>query len=303
MKSRVITQRELRNRSAAVLREVEAGRTIIVMRNGVCCMSHSIEPSRLLWAVALVALGITGIVNGEFALVWQNVPAHLPHRTAWAYVCGLAEVLAGLGLLWRATVRSACRFLLPYMLIWLLWLEVPLVFQTPGDTGSWGSVGEIAIITAGVLSLFARHGTPAGSGGALMSRRAKLAGRWLLALALPMIGIEVLVPTTSIHLPPWIGWLPHSVAWVDLSGLGSVAAGLGILFGVWPRLATHAEAAMLAVITVWFWGPWVHTGHTATTAFVISTLIAAGVWLVGDTYAGVGWLAVPGPLWRHRLDD
>jgi prevent-host-death family protein len=34
MKNRVITQRELRNQSAAVLREVEAGRTIVVTRNG-----------------------------------------------------------------------------------------------------------------------------------------------------------------------------------------------------------------------------------------------------------------------------
>ncbi len=34
MKTRTITQRELRNQSAAVLREVEAGRTIIVSRNG-----------------------------------------------------------------------------------------------------------------------------------------------------------------------------------------------------------------------------------------------------------------------------
>lgn len=32
--SRVITQRELRNQSAAVLREVEAGRTVMVTRNG-----------------------------------------------------------------------------------------------------------------------------------------------------------------------------------------------------------------------------------------------------------------------------
>lgn len=31
---RIITQRELRNQSAAVLREVEAGHTIIVSRNG-----------------------------------------------------------------------------------------------------------------------------------------------------------------------------------------------------------------------------------------------------------------------------
>jgi prevent-host-death family protein len=32
--TRTITQRELRNDSAAVLREVEAGRTLIVTRNG-----------------------------------------------------------------------------------------------------------------------------------------------------------------------------------------------------------------------------------------------------------------------------
>lgn len=32
--NRIITQRELRNQSAAVLREVEAGRTLIVSRNG-----------------------------------------------------------------------------------------------------------------------------------------------------------------------------------------------------------------------------------------------------------------------------
>ena len=32
--NRVITQRELRNQSAAVLREVEAGRTVVVTRNG-----------------------------------------------------------------------------------------------------------------------------------------------------------------------------------------------------------------------------------------------------------------------------
>lgn len=32
--NRTITQRELRNDSAAVLREVEAGRTLIVTRNG-----------------------------------------------------------------------------------------------------------------------------------------------------------------------------------------------------------------------------------------------------------------------------
>jgi uncharacterized membrane protein len=262
-------------------------------------MSNTIEPSRLLFAAAVLALGITGIVNGEFALVWQNVPAHLPGRMALAYLCAAAEVLAGLGLLWRGSVRGVCRLLLPYMLIWLAWLEIAPVFDTPLDAGVWGSVGEIAIITAGVFSLFARHAATHEPGRLLTARRSMLAGRWLLALALPMIGIEVLVQGATYHLPPWLAWLPHSVDWVYLSGVGSVAASLGILFGVWPRLAAHVEAAMLAVVTVWFWGPWLHTGHTATTAFIISTLIATGVWLVGDTYSGLGWLEVPGPLWSE----
>ena len=33
--SRIITQRELRNNSGAILREVQAGQTIVVSRNGV----------------------------------------------------------------------------------------------------------------------------------------------------------------------------------------------------------------------------------------------------------------------------
>jgi uncharacterized membrane protein len=262
-------------------------------------MSNGTESERLLFAAALVALGITGIVNDEFALDWQSVPAYVPERAVLAYVCGAAEVLAGLGLLWRGTLRPACRFLLPYMLLWLLALEVPPAIHAVRDAGSWGTVGEIAIITAGVFRLFGLHAAPRNGNHVLTSRGAMLAGRWILVFALPMIGMEVLLQGSTYKLPPWLGWLPHSVDWVYLSGIGSVAAGLAILFGVWPRLATRAEAVMLAVVTVWFWGPYLHTGHTAATAFIISSLIALGVWLNGSTYSGLGWLEVPGPLWRE----
>ncbi|EQD41258.1 prevent-host-death family protein [mine drainage metagenome] len=44
---RTITQRELRNESAAVLREVQAGQTIIVTRNGVPVAElRQIQPRR-----------------------------------------------------------------------------------------------------------------------------------------------------------------------------------------------------------------------------------------------------------------
>lgn len=46
--SRIITQRELRNDSAAVLREVQTGQTLIVTRNGVPVAElRPIQPRRL----------------------------------------------------------------------------------------------------------------------------------------------------------------------------------------------------------------------------------------------------------------
>jgi prevent-host-death family protein len=46
--NRVITQRELRNQSAAVLREVEAGRTFVLTRNGTPVAElRPIRPRRL----------------------------------------------------------------------------------------------------------------------------------------------------------------------------------------------------------------------------------------------------------------
>lgn len=54
--SRVITQRELRNDSAAILREVQAGQRIIVTRNGVPVAElRPIEPRRFVPRAAIAA--------------------------------------------------------------------------------------------------------------------------------------------------------------------------------------------------------------------------------------------------------
>ncbi|MGH8115057.1 MAG: hypothetical protein ACREPS_08410, partial [Rhodanobacteraceae bacterium] len=92
--------------------------------------------------------------------------------------------------------------------------------------------------------------------------------------------------------------LPGPAVWAAITGVGSIATCLALLFGVWPRLAAIVEAAMLGVITVAYWAPDLYTGRTATTAFIISSLIAIGVWLVADTYRDVPWLATGRPVWK-----
>jgi uncharacterized membrane protein YphA (DoxX/SURF4 family) len=99
-------------------------------------------------------------------------------------------------------------------------------------------------------------------------------------------------------MQPWLQVLPHPAAWAILSGAGSIAASLGVLLGVWPRLAATLEAAMVAVIGLLYWAPDLYTGRTATTAFIITILVAAGIWVVADGYRGVRWLATGQPAWR-----
>lgn len=263
-------------------------------------MSTMLQPSRVLFAAAMIALGITGLVNGDFALGWQQVPIHhLPARAIIAYACAIIELAMGIGLLFRCTLTPTCRVLFPYMVLWLVLLEIQNVIHAPLDAGAWGSGGEIAVITAGAWCLFAMHAGMRGFGFAAGSRGTRGA-RWLLVVALPMIGVEVIVDAVKAGdkvMQPWLQWLPDPMAWACLTGVGSIATCLALLFGVWPRLAATMEAIMLGIIAVAYWAPDLYTGRTATTAFIISFLIAAGVWLVADTYRDVPWLATRRPVW------
>ncbi|MEW9572966.1 hypothetical protein ABQJ54_14510 [Rhodanobacter sp. Si-c] len=267
-------------------------------------MNTTLQLSRLLFAAAMIALGVTGLVNGDLALAWQQIPVHyLPARTTIAYACALIELALGIGLLLKRTLPSTCRVLFPYMALWLVLLEVPGVALAPQDVGNWGSFGEIAIITAGAWCLFAGHsgiggtrrlGFAAGPGGIR-------AARWLLVVALPMIGVEVIVDAVNAGnrvMQPWLQWWPSPMGWACLTGVGSIATCLALLFGVWPRLAAAVEAAMLGAITVAYWAPDLYTGRTATTALIISFLITASVWLVADTYRNVPWFARGRPVWN-----
>jgi uncharacterized membrane protein YphA (DoxX/SURF4 family) len=83
-------------------------------------------------------------------------------------------------------------------------------------------------------------------------------------------------------------WLPFRSGWAYLTGAGHTAAGLGVLLSIYPRLAAHMEAAMLAIFTVLVWVPAVVTAPATRfnwEEFAISWAIAAGAWVVARTIA------------------
>lgn len=89
------------------------------------------------FAATLVALGILGLTQGNFAPIWDSVPKGLPAREALAYLCAFISLACGLGLFWRRTALVAARVLFVYLLLWLLAFKVRFIFTGPLVEGSY----------------------------------------------------------------------------------------------------------------------------------------------------------------------
>ncbi|HEX6832755.1 MAG TPA: DoxX family membrane protein [Rudaea sp.] len=255
---------------------------------------------RPLLGLTMAGLGIVGLVTGEFASVWQRIPIDdLPGRPALALATAAVELLAGLGLLFARTVTPAARTLVVFVLLWLVLLKLPAVIAVPQMEATWLGFGEIAVIFAGAWIVFARH---AGAWERARMRWATgsngvRAARWLFTIALPMIGLSHFFydRETASFVPQW---LPSPYAWAYLTGAGSLAACAGLLFGVLPRVAATLEAAMLVVITVLVWTPYLTPAPVDAfhvTGFLISSAIACGAWVVADSYRASPWLSFVRP--------
>lgn len=237
-------------------------------------MDGTHQPARILFAAGMIGLGLLGFTWGDFALQWQPVPAGIPGREGLAYVVAALMVAGGIGLLFRATAAWSARILFAYLVIWWL-LKVPAVVQAPLVAVNWLGLGEIAVLMTGGWVLFANLAGP-------RDGRHLKGARVLFGLALPAIGLSHFVyHTQTAGMVP--AWLPFRTGWAYLTGTGHVAAGLGVLFSIYPRLAATLEAAMLGVFTLLVWGPAILAAPTARlpwTAFLISWAIAAAALVV-----------------------
>jgi uncharacterized membrane protein len=249
------------------------------------------QPALALFAVGMIGLGVLALVYGDFALVWQPVAPWIPGRTALAYGSGVLMLLCGAGLLFRATAAWSVRILFPYLIVWAL-LKVPALAVAPQIEGVWLGFGELAVLLSGGWILFARlSALREGSGlNFVVGDSGIRIAKYLFAVWLIPIGLShFLYVKETINLIP--AWIPFRTFWAYLTGAGHIAAGLGVLFSVVPRLAAAAEAGMLSLITLLVWVPAILAAPRTRlpwTAFFISWAITSAVWVVAREISGKG---------------
>jgi uncharacterized membrane protein len=226
------------------------------------------------FATGLMGLAIFGLISGDFEDLWQIVPASFPGRQVMEYASATIILVCGIGLLWKRTEALAARVLFPLLSLLLL-LKLPTVIKHPLIEVSWESMSEMLIIFTGGWVLFAADKRPV--------RIAQV----VFGLALIPLGFSHFAyrDHTASLIP---AWLPFHTGWVYLTGSAHLAAGLGVLLGIYPRLAASMEAAMLTAFTVLVWIPLILAAPTSLanwSEFSASWAISAGAWVVAASIA------------------
>lgn len=239
------------------------------------------------FAATLIALGILGLVHGNFGPVWDPGFDRMPARQVLVYVCALVSLACGAGLLFRRTAAAAARLLLAFQLLWLLLLRVPGMFLS-FTVDEWWAACMTAVMTAAAWVLyiwFATDWDRRHLGFAAAHQGLRLA-RTLYGLALIPFGIAhfLYLKHTAELVPPWLPW---HVAWAYFTGCALVAAGVAVVVGVWARLAATLSAIELGLFLLLVWVPILAAGPRTTGNWdevIVSLALMAGAWVVADSY-------------------
>ena len=237
-----------------------------------------------MFAGSLAALAVLSLVYGNFAPILDP----FPWPKALTFALGLVLLAACIGLLFGRTVGASAIAIALFAAAWALVRTSPVV-HAPQSIGSWYGFCEGVSVLAGVWTLYViyRRCEHAGTTAPLTGDTALRVARVLFGGACLVYGIAhfAYLQNTAPLVP---SWLPNHDAWAYLTGAAQVAAGVGVLISVLPRLAAILDAVLLSLFTFLVWVPLLAdkpTAYALWSEFTTSWAITAGAWVVAASFS------------------
>jgi uncharacterized membrane protein len=251
-----------------------------------------------LFAIAGAGLAILNFTYRDFAPMWQSFPAWIPWRETWVYGSGLLVLAASAGLCFSRTALPSALTIGAYQAVWVVTCAGPVVFK-PLSVGSWYGFCEALTPFLGAWILYAmlRWQSRVSETPSIVSERAVRAAQVLFGLNCVVYGLAhfAYADFTASMVPTW---LPSRLGFAYFTGLGHIAAGIGIIVGILPRLAATLEAIMMSLFGLLVWVPsllvqplpvWAATPQNQWSELVVTLLLSASAWIVATSLRSRPW--------------
>jgi uncharacterized membrane protein len=230
-----------------------------------------------LFAIAVASVAILSLSYGDFVPLGQPFPAWIPGKEVWVYGSALLFLVVSVGLCLPRTASPSAATIGGYQTVWAVICALP-VASKPLSVGAW-------ILYAMLRWQSRRSQIP------IANERAVRVAQILFGLTCVFYGwshFEYADYTASL-VPVW---LPGRLGFAYLTGVGHIAAGIGIVVGILPRLAGTLEAVMMSLFGLLVWVPsffmyprpeWATPPQNQWSELVVTLMLAAAAWLVASS--------------------
>jgi uncharacterized membrane protein YphA (DoxX/SURF4 family) len=250
-----------------------------------------------LFAIAAASLAILSLCYGDFAPMGQSLPAWIPWREVWVYGSALLVLGASAGVCCSRTAVPSDLAIGVYLTVWAA-ICVPPILSQPLSVGAWYGFCEAMTSLAGAWILYTLlRSQSRASELPIAGERAVRAAQVLFGLNCVFYGCShfAYADYTASMVP---GWLPDRLAFAYCTGFGHLAAGIGIIVGVMPRLAATLEAIMMSLLGLVVWVPsfftqprpeWATPPQNQWSELVVNLVLVAAACLVAASLKNRPW--------------
>lgn len=254
---------------------------------------------RCLFALGSASLAILSLIYRDLAPLGPSLPAPTPWEDIGVYGPSILVLAASAGLCFSRTAPLSALAIGLYQGLWAA-SGIPSIISKPFSVGAWYGCCEALTSLAGASILYvvlrSRSLPPEMS---IASRRCVRAAQILFGLTCVFYGWShfAYADYTAGMVP---GWAPDRLGFAYFTGMAHIAAGIGIVLAILPRLAATLEALMMSLFGLLVWVPsffqqprpaWATPSENQWSELVVTVLLAASAWIVAISLGNRPWMS------------